>query len=79
MIAATGALNSAANDADAAQPINSILRLNARFVCLPISEPMADADCKDGPSNPPEPPNPTDSELVINGANIHIRLIRPLR
>ena len=48
IIAATGALNSAAKEAEAAQPIKSILRLNARFVCRPISDPMAAADCSEG-------------------------------
>ena len=79
MMAATGALKSAASDADAAQPINSKRRLNVRLVCLPISEPMAAADCSEGPSKPPDPPNPTESELVINGANIQVRLMRPWR
>ena len=78
-MAATGALNNAANEAEAAQPINNIRRLKALLVCLPISDPMAAADCNDGPSNPPDPPKPTESELVINGANIHIRLMRPCR
>ena len=67
MMAATGALKSAASEADAAQPINSKRRLNVRLVCLPISEPMAAADCSEGPSKPPDPPNPTESELVIKG------------
>ena len=79
MMAATGALKRAANEADAAQPINSSRRLKVRFVCLPISEPMAAADCNEGPSKPPDPPSPTDRELVINGANIHVRLMRPWR
>ena len=54
-------------------------RLNDRLVWRPISEPMAAADCSDGPSRPPEPPSPTERELVMSGANIQVRLILPCR
>ena len=79
IIAATGALNKAASEAEAAQPMSNMRRLNVRLVCRPISDPTAAADCNEGPSNPPDPPSPTESELVIKGANIQVRLILPCR
>ena len=76
-MAATGALNMAAKDPAAAQPINKRRRRKCRRVCEATSEPMAAPACTAGASKPPEPPNPTDKMLVTTGANIQVRFMRP--
>ena len=76
-MAATGALNIAANEPAAAQPINKSLRRKCFLVWDATSDPTAAPACIAGASNPPEPPNPTDKMLVTTGANIHVRFMRP--
>ena len=78
-MAATGALNIAAKEPEAAQPMSNRRRRKCRRVWDATSEPMAAPACMAGASNPPEPPNPTESTLVSTGANIHVRFMRPLR
>ena len=78
-MAATGALNMAAKEPAAAQPMRSSRRRKCLRVWEATSEPMAAPACIAGASSPPDPPNPTESTLVTTGANIHVRFMRPRR
>ena len=78
-MAATGALNMAAREPAAAQPMSSKRRRKCLRVWEATSDPNAAPACIAGASSPPEPPNPTDNTLVTTGANIHVRFMRPRR